>query len=57
MMNQPDKVNFICIFHEIYQVSQKNVPLGEVCPSPKGTFFWDTLYNPMNPEEKVKKKH
>ena len=23
-----------------YQVSQKkNVPLGEVCPSPKGTFF------------------
>ena len=23
----------------IYQVSQKNVPLGEVCPSPKGTFF------------------
>ena len=28
----------------IYQVSQKNVPLGEVCPSPKGTFFWDTLY-------------
>ena len=28
----------------IYQVSQKNVPVGEVCPSPKGTFFWDTLY-------------
>ena len=25
-------------------MSQKNVPLGEVCPSPKGTFFWDTLY-------------
>ena len=23
----------------VYQVSQKNVPLGEVCPSPKGTFF------------------
>ena len=20
-------------------MSQKNVPLGEVCPSPKGTFF------------------
>ena len=35
-----------------YQVSQKNVPLGEVCPSPKGTFFLghpvDTIYYIMH---------
>ena len=35
----------------LYQVSQKNVPLGEVCPSPKETFFWDTLYMKIGKNE------